>query len=640
MARRLKTIARWVNQNLGQYGYRATVNSKDYNYSVGNYYGGNVVGYHGSRTGTLFTCWELTDLEDINDEPNAYRRRNLKTFRNVGGVWRKIKSHNSAEPYRYNTQVENFVRRLVAKVRQENPDAEVADYEAEAFDAEVKPKFRNRRGLEMVKDGKVYYSFGRNEKGTKSSALEGFKEELPNFEFITEKIKTDTGGKVEFVFGRKKDAESFESEMKGSVEYERGRTSTQYNLQEISQDYVVELDDEGIVLSEYNLQELEEAKEEIKERIKEEIEENPQEYKDGGDIDDIYSNTEVEFKDGIVRDIGISEGRVEPPKIITSFDNYDSKIEYEKPDDYYAEGFDAESKKMCMVCNEKPVDYSHPNTLGALCSTPKCLHYVFDAESPFKSDAFNEGRSAGITFYTPESTKEDYYANLDTEYMIHYGLSPEDLLNDVENKSPRYLQFIAGFDDGWNYSTLLHEDVIVETTDDDMEEIDYEMAGEYFTDYPKGMRDYIPETPKEFALDTLMVLGVVAAIAGFGAFRMQTKNAEVKLAEESCSGDDDCPEGKVCVDGRCLPICEDDGDCASWQECRDDLHPTEKVCGEQSTDSFQELTTPKPKPQPEVQQDPPKAKESMFNPVSIAIGGGIVAVAVIGMNYLGKKKEE
>jgi len=58
------------------------------------------------------------------------------------------------------------------------------------------------------------------------------------------------------------------------------------------------------------------------------------------------------------------------------------------------------------------------------------------------------------------------------------------------------------------------------------------------------------------------------------------------------------------------------------------------------SDSFEELTFPKPKPQPEVQQDPPKAKESMFNPVSIAIGGGIVAVAVIGMNYLGKKKEE
>ena len=155
MARRLKTIARWVNQNLGQYGYRATVNSKDYNYSVGSYYGGNVVGYHGSRSGNLFQCWELTDLEDKNDEPNTYRRRDLKTFRDVGGIWRKIKSHNSAEPYRNNTQVENFVRGLVAKVRRENPDAEVVDYEAEDFEAEIKYDGAKRylRGLSTRFEG-------------------------------------------------------------------------------------------------------------------------------------------------------------------------------------------------------------------------------------------------------------------------------------------------------------------------------------------------------------------------------------------------------------------------------------------------------------------------------------------------------
>ena len=139
-------------------------------------------------------------------------------------------------------------------------------------------------------------------------------------------------------------AEEFGSEMKGSVEYDRGKKSTQYNLQEIVQDYVVKLDDEGIVLSEYNLQELEEAKEQIKENIQEEIEQNPQEYEDGGDIDDIYSYTEVEFIDGSKRDIGITEGKVESPKSITSFDFYESKIEYEKPDDYYfAEEFEADS---------------------------------------------------------------------------------------------------------------------------------------------------------------------------------------------------------------------------------------------------------------------------------------------------------
>ena len=43
--------------------------------------------------------------------------------------------------------------------------------------------------------------------------------------------------------------------------------------------------------------------------------------------------------------------------------------------------YGAESKKMCIVCNEKPVDYSQCNTLGSLCSTTKCLHYAFSAET-------------------------------------------------------------------------------------------------------------------------------------------------------------------------------------------------------------------------------------------------------------------
>jgi hypothetical protein len=140
MARRLKTIARWVNENLGSYGYHATVKPSEYNYSVGSYFGGNVVGYHGSRDGTLFECWELTDLKNRDDEPNPHRRRNLRnistTFYPKGGIWRKIKSHNSAETYRYNMEVEGFVRGLVRKIREGNPDADVATYEAEEFGAE------------------------------------------------------------------------------------------------------------------------------------------------------------------------------------------------------------------------------------------------------------------------------------------------------------------------------------------------------------------------------------------------------------------------------------------------------------------------------------------------------------------------
>tara|TARA_B100000287_G_scaffold73777_3_gene65473 strand:+ start:9302 stop:10987 length:1686 start_codon:yes stop_codon:yes gene_type:complete len=141
MARRLKTIARWVNENLGPYGYYATVKPSEYNYSVGSYFGGNVVGYHGSRDGTLFECWKLTDLRNWDDVTttignNRYRRKNLRQFAGRDGIWRRIKSHNSAETYRHNAEVERFVRGLVRTVREENPDAEVANYEAEEFGAE------------------------------------------------------------------------------------------------------------------------------------------------------------------------------------------------------------------------------------------------------------------------------------------------------------------------------------------------------------------------------------------------------------------------------------------------------------------------------------------------------------------------
>ena len=78
---------------------------------------------------------------------------------------------------------------------------------------ESKPTFRNNRGLEMVKDGKVYFSFGRNEKGTKSSALERFQKDMPDYEFVIGEIPIEgMKGKAEFVFGRKKDTEQMKGE--------------------------------------------------------------------------------------------------------------------------------------------------------------------------------------------------------------------------------------------------------------------------------------------------------------------------------------------------------------------------------------------------------------------------------------------
>jgi hypothetical protein len=65
--------------------------------------------------------------------------------------------------------------------------------------------FRNNRGLEVEVDGKTYYSFGRNEKGTKTSTVEIFREDYPHYEFIVVSIAIEgMTGKVDFVFGRRR----------------------------------------------------------------------------------------------------------------------------------------------------------------------------------------------------------------------------------------------------------------------------------------------------------------------------------------------------------------------------------------------------------------------------------------------------
>jgi hypothetical protein len=39
------------------------------------------------------------------------------------------------------------------------------------------------------------------------------------------------------------------------------------------------------------------------------------------------------------------------------------------------------AETLCIVCNDKPVDKSHPNSMGVTCNTPKCVHYLHSAES-------------------------------------------------------------------------------------------------------------------------------------------------------------------------------------------------------------------------------------------------------------------
>jgi len=178
------------------------------------------------------------------------------------------------------------------------------------------------------------------------------------------------------------------------------------------------------------------------------------------------------------------------------------------------EGFDT-----CETCGDSPLFVSTQIAGGTYCMD--CANRVWRAESPFSSDAFNEGRSAGITMFIPEGDAEDYYSNLDTEYMIFYGLSPEDLAKDIDGNSKRYLQFVAGWDDGWNYATLLHEGVLTDDSDGegDLEDLDYEMAGEWiYQDFPKGLREYVP-SPKEIGAEVAVLGGIVALGLGYFAFK-------------------------------------------------------------------------------------------------------------------------
>ena len=271
----------------------------------------------------------------------------------------------------------------------------------------------------------------------------------------------------------------------------------------------------------------------------------------------------------------------------------------------------------------------------------------FEAESPFSSDAFNEGRSAGITMFIPEGDGEDYYSNLDTEYMIFYGLSPEDLAKDIDGNSKRYLQFVAGWDDGWNYATLLHEGVLTDDSDSegDLEDLDYEMAGEWiYQDFPKGLQEYVPN-PKEIGAEVAVMGGILALGLGYFAFKDKIGfKGETFRATESCSEDEDCPDGKVCVDGKCLPICVDDGDCASWRECRDDLHPTEKVCGEDKTDSTENPFSDFVKREENQVDEPtePNATEgdTYSTTTKALIGVGIVGAIGVGIKVLGGMQDK
>lgn len=256
---------------------------------------------------------------------------------------------------------------------------------------------------------------------------------------------------------------------------------------------------------------------------------------------------------------------------------------------------------------------------------------------------YDEGRSAARMVFMPEMKDRESFGLMDSEYMIQFSLKPDELIAEMENGSRRYNQFSWGWGQEWDKLTseyMLNPDEYSNESyqDDDF----YNQSAEEFEGEWVGVapfQEYFPDEKELFSWGRLIALSMATLIGYEGYLKYKTKNAETFGASEACSEDADCPEGKVCVDGKCLPICVDDGDCASWQECRDDLHPTEKVCGEDKTDSdenpFADLFKRRNEDVNDPNDAPSNTKENYSTTTKALIGVGIVGAIGIGIKVLG-----
>ncbi len=243
----------------------------------------------------------------------------------------------------------------------------------------------------------------------------------------------------------------------------------------------------------------------------------------------------------------------------------------------------------------------------------------------------------------PEMKDRESFGLMDSEYMIQFSLKPDELMAEMENGSSRYNQFSWGWGQEWDKLTseyMLNPD---EYSNESYQDEDfYNQSAEEFEGEWMGVapfQEYFPDEKELFSWGGLIALGMATLIGYEGYRKYMTKNAETFGASEACSEDADCPEGKVCVDGKCLTICVDDGDCPSWMECRDDLHPTEKVCGEDKTDSdenpFSDLINRRTDEDENPNDSPSNTKETYSTTTKALFGVGIVGAIGIGIKVLG-----
>ena len=256
---------------------------------------------------------------------------------------------------------------------------------------------------------------------------------------------------------------------------------------------------------------------------------------------------------------------------------------------------------------------------------------------------YDEGRMLARAVFMPDMRDRDSFGLMDTEYMIHFGISPDELIDEMESGSKRYNQFSWGWGQEWDklsseYALNPDGDMNESYQDEDF----YDQSGNYFEGEWVGrhpFQEYIPDTKEVAAWGVFGTIVGVSFVAYDWYMRNNKKNAETFEASEDCGEDADCPDGKVCVDGKCLPICKDDGDCASWQECRDDLHPTEKVCGEDKTDAsgnpFTDILKRDDNNVGNPNDSPSQKDESYSTTTKAVIAVGIVGAIGIGIKVLG-----
>lgn len=276
----------------------------------------------------------------------------------------------------------------------------------------------------------------------------------------------------------------------------------------------------------------------------------------------------------------------------------------------------------CEHCNSE-YEFSFPDTPIGL-DTNK-----FGAD---EGTFYDEGRTAAKAVFMPELKDRDSFGLMDSEYMIQFDLKPNELIAEMENGSSRYNQFSWGWGQEWDKQTMDYMLSPDESSNESSQDDDfYDHSADTFPDITD-------------AKTSLVLLGAVL-VGIIGASKItQMNKAETFQASQSCNEDSDCDDGFVCVDGECMKTCIDDGDCASWQECRDDLHPTENVCGEDKSDSdenpFADLFNKGDKDVENPNDAPTQKDESYSTTTKAVFGVGIVGAIVIGIKVLGGMQDK